>query len=240
VRVGTRYCVGVTAYIPRTIEYHTRSYERPVVSSQISLSSRLAKLLINLAGLSKGQVMLDPFCGSGTILSEAIIAGVNCVGIDKNPARIENAERNLQWLSSQRNVKLGSYKLKVGDATKPEPLLDGKNLVDAVVTEPILLPRIEYAPRLDKARRMIRNASRLYSESLYSIASAVRSGGRVVIVTPSLRTSQGRNVSLDLQDLKRIGLRAFYPPKFQLEYPIRIGHENTRWIKRLVYVFERS
>ena len=113
--------------------------------------------------------------------------------------------------------------MKVGDATKLESLLDGKTPVDAVVTEPILLPRIDYTPRLDKARRMVRNASRLYSESLYSIAAVVRSGGRIVIVAPSLRTSEKRDVSVDVQDLEEIGLRAFRPPKFSLDYPVRIG-----------------
>jgi len=237
-RVGNQYSIGVTAYIPNAVEFRARSNERPVVSSQISISSRLARVLFNLGGLSKGEMMLDPFCGSGTILSEAIVAGVNCIGIDKNPIRIENTKRNLQWISSTSKGALGSYSLKVGDATKLESLLDGKAPVDAVVTEPILLPRIDYAPRLDKARRMVRNSSRLYSESLYSIAVVVRSGGRIVIVAPSLRTSEKRDVSVDLQDLEEIGLRAFRPPKFSLDYPVRIGHENTKWIRRLIYVFE--
>jgi len=237
-RVGNQYRIGVTAYIPNAVEFRARSNERPVVSSQISISSRLAKVLVNLGGLSKGELMLDPFCGSGTILLEAVVAGMNCIGIDKNPTRIENTKRNLQWISSRSKNAIGSYSLKVGDATKVESLLDGSTPVDAVVTEPILLPRIDYTPRLEKARRMVRNASRLYSESLYSIAVVVRSGGRIVIVAPSLRTSEKRDVSVNLQNLEEIGLRAFYPPKFSLEYPIRIGHENTKWVRRLIYVFE--
>jgi len=237
-RVGDKYQIGMTVYVPNAVEFRARSNERPVVSSQISISSRLAKILLNLSGVSKGESVLDPFCGSGTILSEALLAGVNCIGIDKDPIRIENTKRNLQWISSTSKNSLGSYSLKVGDATKLESLLNGQAPVDAVVTEPILLPRIDYAPRLEKARRMVRNASRLYSESLYSIAVMVRSGGRIVIVAPSLRTSEKRDVSVNLQDLGEIGLRAFRPPKFSLDYPVRIGHENTKWIRRLVYVFE--
>jgi tRNA G10 N-methylase Trm11 len=237
-RVENRYSIGVTAYVPNATEFRARSNERPVVSSQISISSRLAKVLLNLGGLSRGELMLDPFCGSGTILSEAVLAGVNCIGVDKNPVRIQNAERNLQWITSTSKAPVGSYSMKVGDATKLESVLGGTTSVDAVVTEPILLPRIAYAPRVEKARRMIRNASRLYSESLYSIALAVRTGGRVVIVAPSLRTSETKDVSVNLQDLEEIGLREFHPPKFSLGYPVRIGHENTKWVRRLVYVFE--
>jgi tRNA G10 N-methylase Trm11 len=240
VRASGGYRVGVTSYIPNTGEFRARSNKRPVVSSQISISSRLAKVLVNLGGLSRGQTMLDPFCGSGTILSEAMVAGVNCIGVDRNPIRIKNTESNLKWLISSGKSGLGSYHLKVADATNPKPLLDSNTLVDAVVTEPILLPMIEYAPRSEKARRMIRNASRLYSESLYSIAPVVRSGGRVVIVTPSLRTSQGREVSVDLQNLEEIGLREFRAPMFETGYPVTIAHENTKWIRRLVFVYERS
>ncbi len=240
IRAGGRYLVGVTAYIPDAAEFRERSNERPVVSSQISISSRLAKVLVNLGGLSKGQMVLDPFCGSGTILAEAMLAGVNCVGVDKNPTRIENAKRNLEWVSSTSNRHVGSYSLSVKNAMDPRPLLEGGVLADAVVTEPILLPRIDYPPRLDKGKKMIRNASRLYSESLYSIAASVRVGGRVVIVAPSLRTAEKKDVSVTLQDLDEIGLKTFRPPKFSLDYPVHIGHENTKWIRRLVYVFEHT
>jgi site-specific DNA-methyltransferase (cytosine-N4-specific) len=37
------------------------------------------------AGLGSGNVILDPFCGSGTALSEARIRGINSHGLDVNP-----------------------------------------------------------------------------------------------------------------------------------------------------------
>jgi tRNA G10 N-methylase Trm11 len=86
---------------------------------------------------------------------------------------------------------------------------------------------------------MIRNSSRLYSESLYSMAAVVRKGGRVVIVAPSLRTAEDRDVSVLLEDVGAAGLAPFQPVQVPFEYPVRISHENTRWVKRLVYVFER-
>ena len=92
---------------------------------------------------------------------------------------------------------------------------------------------------LDKARKMIRNSSRLYSESLYSIASVVRKGGRVVVVTPSLRTAAERDVSVVLENVEEVGLRPYQPAAQHFEYPVKISHEKTRWVRRLVYVFER-
>lgn len=236
-KIGDQFRIGVTFYVPNTVGFRTRSNNRPVVSSQISVSSRLAKVLLNIGGLSRGKLVLDPFCGSGTILSEAVLSGINCIGVDKSPGRVENARRNLEWIS-EAGKDMGSYSLEVGDATRLESVLDGRGLADAVVTEPILLPKIDYAPRLEKAKKLVRNASRLYSESLYSIAPTVRSGGRVVMVAPSLRTSEGREVSVKLESLEEIGLRAFQPPGFPFEYPVTMTHESTKWIRRLVYVFE--
>lgn len=37
---------------------------------------------------SKGETVLDPFCGSGSVLVEALILGRNAVGIDINPLAI--------------------------------------------------------------------------------------------------------------------------------------------------------
>jgi tRNA G10 N-methylase Trm11 len=239
-RMDNLYQVGVTIYVPDTAQFRVRSNERPVVSSEISISSRLAKVLLNLSNLKKGDMLLDPFCGSGTILAEAILAGINCVGVDKNPISIENAKLNLKWVSTKSKSEVGTYSLMVGDATKLEYILNSSVPVDGVVTEPILLPRINYMPNLTKARRMVRNASRLYSDSLYSISALVRSGGRIAIVAPSLRTSGRRDVSVTIEDLDSVGLRPFNLPTFIPNYPVRIGHENTKWLSRMIYLFERT
>ena len=237
-RLQNGYWVGATSYIPDAQQFLLRSNERPVVSADISISSRLAKVLLNLGRVTKGQVVLDPFCGSGTVLSEALISGAKCIGVDRDPVRVENTKRNLEWLSKTLGIPNESYSLKVGDATRLENLLGGVQ-VDAVVTEPIFLPRIDYAPRLDKARKLIRNSSRLYSESLYSIAGVVRKGGRIVVVTPSLRTAADREVSVVLENLQEVGLRLCQPASQHFDYPVRISNEKTRWVRRLVYVFER-
>jgi tRNA G10 N-methylase Trm11 len=41
-----------------------------------------------------GQLLLDPFCGSGTSLVEARLAGLAAVGIDLNPFAVLLARAN--------------------------------------------------------------------------------------------------------------------------------------------------
>lgn len=46
---------------------------------------QLVKSLINYSGAKKGEILLDPFCGSGTSLVESLLYGLNAVGTDINP-----------------------------------------------------------------------------------------------------------------------------------------------------------
>ena len=68
---------------------------------------RLAKILINLTGIKQNQVLLDPFCGTGTLLQEALLRNINVIGIDKEKTMINKAERNLKWL--KKNYKINNY-----------------------------------------------------------------------------------------------------------------------------------
>ena len=239
--IGATYQWGVTVFVPETEGFKERSTERPYVTSGISLSSRLARLLVNISGVSKGQVLLDPFCGSGTVLGEALLKGADCIGIDRNHGSVARTKDNLAWFMSKRGrggLRPPSYSVITGDATKLRRSL-GDQMVDAIVSEPILMPRLSSPPSLEKARRLIKHASFIYSEALYEMSDVLKRGGRMVLVTPSLRTIEGKDVTLSFDDLKEVGLRPFQPPgSLTYEYPLRISHQSTRWIRRMVYVLE--
>jgi len=240
--IGATSQWGVTVYVPETEGFKERSTERPYVTSGISLSSRLARLLVNISGVSKGRVLLDPFCGSGTVLGEALLKGADCIGIDRNHGSVERTKENLAWFLSQGQrggQHAPSYSVITGDATNLRRSL-GDQMVDAVVSEPILMPRLSSPPTLEKARRLIKHASMIYSDALYEMSGVLRRGGRMVLVTPSLRTIEGKDVTLSFEDLKEVGLRPFQPqggPSH--EYPLKVSHQSTRWIRRMVYALER-
>ena len=58
--------------------------------------------------VSKGDTVLDPFCGSGTVLLESAIAGMNAFGSDANPlarliSGVKTSSYNLKTLKKLRN-----------------------------------------------------------------------------------------------------------------------------------------
>ena len=51
----------------------------------LSFPPHLVRTYIEKFGLSKNNVVLDPFCGTGTTLIEAKLAGVTAIGLEGNP-----------------------------------------------------------------------------------------------------------------------------------------------------------
>jgi len=55
----------------------------------------------------QGQIVLDPFLGSGTTMIAAYKAGRKCVGIEKEPEYIEIAKRRVKHSSYQMQIEAG-------------------------------------------------------------------------------------------------------------------------------------
>lgn len=228
------YGLGATAWVPDSAAMRERGVQKPAPHSEISMSPRLASLLLNLASLSAGQVVLDPFCGSGTILTEALLRSCRCLGLDTSKSRIRDARRNLAWAS--RHSREAKYDLRVGDARELVRILGGSK-VDAVVTEPLLIPSLEATPKTETAAALLGGAGDVYAEALASMTEVLSPGGRIVIVVPVVRTMEGKEASITL-DGRPLGLRQYQPGPVGFEYPVRPSFESTRWVRRAVYVFE--
>lgn len=226
--------LGPTVWVPDSATMRQRGTRKPIPHSDIAMSPRLARTLVNLAGLGPGQTILDPFCGSGTILIEAYAKSLRCLGLDSRASRVQETRENLRW--SGGGVSDKGYDIRKGDARELSRMLRGTK-VDAVVTEPLLLPRLDARPKTSTARAMIEESASVYNDALASMAESIHSEGRIVVVVPVIQTMDGDEVSIIL-DGRRVGLRLYQPGPVGFEYPIRLSFESTRWVKRGVYVFE--
>lgn len=65
-------------------------------TTQASINPALAYAMNQLAGLDENDRILDPCCGTGTILIERLLLKpALCVGVDIDPRQIENAKENI-------------------------------------------------------------------------------------------------------------------------------------------------
>jgi tRNA (guanine10-N2)-dimethyltransferase len=71
-----------------------------------SLSSRLARALVNLVAPPAGSI-LDPFCGTGSLLLEAAALGLQPFGLDHNIKMVGMSRCNLTHFGYAAQVELG-------------------------------------------------------------------------------------------------------------------------------------
>jgi len=105
--------MGKTLAVQDFESYSKRDYGRPgrdVFSGMVP--PKLAQIMINLSAVRPQEIFLDPFCGSGTFLQEAILMGSkNIMGADISKRAIDDSHQNLEWL--KENYSLKKYKLKL-------------------------------------------------------------------------------------------------------------------------------
>ncbi len=95
--------------------YTKRDQARPARDAYVGmLPPKLAQILINLCGpLKPGSVILDPFCGTGVVLQEALLMGYQAYGTDINERMVEYSEKNLKWLIGAKIANVEEHKGKI-------------------------------------------------------------------------------------------------------------------------------
>ncbi|MCL4389903.1 MAG: methyltransferase domain-containing protein [Patescibacteria group bacterium] len=168
---------GKTVAVQDFEQWNRRDYGRPAVEAHIGmLPPKVARMMVNLTNSKiKNQsakvTILDPFCGVGTILSEAMMVGAGVIGSDKDIKQVERSKNNLEWLSITYQLEPSRFQLHVADARKVSKVLLADS-VDAIVTEPFLGP----------ANNQILES--LYYDSLQDWLKVLQPGGQVVIALP--------------------------------------------------------
>ena len=131
--------IGTTIAVHNPFEFQKRDLDKPVQRKIFGISPRVAKIMVNLTQCTPGKVFLDPFCGVGTLLMEALLVRAKVVGVDINRWCVESAKRNLDWVSREYSVDDADYVVLQGDVRKLASKIG--NDVDCIATEPDLRPR---------------------------------------------------------------------------------------------------
>lgn len=185
---------GRTLAVQDIDAFAEREYERPGTDREMGvLPLKLARIMTNLAGQDKG-IIWDPFCGSGTILLEALLLGNDVIGSDIDPMAINNSQRNIDWLYEKEDLGEGRYNLFEYDIKKMDKRVSRKltdTEVSAVVTEPYMGPPQRRPMGVAKAKELLENVSVLYRAMFETVQRISSKGFKVVIVVPSYKTHKG-------------------------------------------------
>ncbi len=177
-----------------------RDYGRPRRDPKRGmLPIQLARIMVNLALPKPCGTLLDPFCGIGTILQEALLLGHTVIGSDIDPHAIGGTRVNLEWLSgsSLRGVERRS-----------NPVLfcaDIRNLakhlrdysVDAIATELDLGPLIRGNPTPARVEEIRAKLLPLYRDAFRVFAQVLKPGSRAVIALPAWRVGNQTLFAVD-------------------------------------------
>jgi tRNA (guanine10-N2)-dimethyltransferase len=137
---------------------HDKPFFRPGVTLP-----RFARALVNLSGVQKHEILLDPMCGTGTILIEAGLMGVNFVGVEAFDNIVKGCALNLRYFNLPDNIVQGDARnLPYKDET-----------FHAIVTD---FPYLQ-------SSRSYGKLTELYSESIQEFHRVLKASRRAVIVS---------------------------------------------------------
>ncbi|MBI3952785.1 MAG: hypothetical protein HY336_02415 [Candidatus Doudnabacteria bacterium] len=185
-----RVFVGKTMTVQNYEDYGRRDYQRPARDERVGMiPPKVAQSMINLSGSLKPlDYILDPFCGSGTILQEAMLLGYKAVGSDIEQRMIENSEKNLEWFRNRYRLSPGRYKLLASNAAEISIHLPSLK-VAAVVTEGTLGPIYSKLPKKPEMSHNFKNLEKLYDQVFKEFAKFLEVGARIVMCFPAYRIS---------------------------------------------------
>ena len=220
---GVVYALAKTRVVQPFEEFSRRDFGRPGrddVSGM--LPPKLAMMMINISGASRDQVLLDPFCGSGTILSEALLLGYNnLIGSDVSEKAVEDTKKNIAWTLSQSPLEGGRGSAQRGSARRgdvrvfqSEAAKLSKQLspatVDTIVTEPFLGPPLKGRESRDEVAKNTQELARLYLGAFQEFKEILKPQGIVVFIIPRFQV-QGQWITISntlAPELKKLG---FFP-----------------------------
>ena len=257
---GAEFCFLIGAdkiYLAKTLscqeveEYSYYDFGRPARSmKQGMLPPKLAKIMINLAQAPQTGIILDPFCGVGTVLQEAIKMGYrNLIGTDIDEGAIKRTITNINWLSDQQKINFSDFNLKIfpADARVLSQLLTPGS-IDAIVTEPYLGP-VKISNFKFSISNIIKELSELYLAAFRELKQVLKKDGRLVIVFPVFREGAKLHYLPIIDEIRKHGWQVInpMPPELQKNPAIKITIRDSiiysrpdQMVLREIFIFIRN
>ena len=203
IKNDTGYLLGKTVEVQDYKAYSKRDFGRPKRDGRNGmLPPKLAQIMINLASVPLDSSLYDPFCGSGTILQEALFLGYrNIYGSDIEKKNIEDTKENLEWLYTRFGMpKVPDDNIFISDILEPTEIITAKAIVgEGFLGEPI-------KRRRDKALADASKLSQFYIKILASLKEQIENDVTIVLAIPFFIVDKEYFYLSIIEEIENIGL----------------------------------
>lgn len=183
------YYLAKTFSIQDVDNYTIRDCKKPFRDTKVGmLPPKLAQIMINLAtgyileSKRINQVVFDPFCGSGTVLTEALLNGFSVSGSDLEKRMIVGCQQNLDYILKLFEINANCLEnIIVHDATKPFSSL---NNVNFIVSETHLGPAFTSIPDDHTLNKFKKELESLYLGFFRQAEKILTNNGSIVVSLP--------------------------------------------------------
>lgn len=199
--------LAVTVGIQDIESYGLRDYGRPKRDARVGmLPPKLAQIIINL---STGNVVennkltiLDPFCGTGVILQEALLMGYCVYGSDISETMVSYTKENIQWLIDQYHLSIVNLRVELGDATNYR----WETPYTVIASEVYLGRAYSVHPPVDQLMQTIKDTNTIIEKFLINLSSQLPQGFRLCLAIPAWIGANDKLYRLPLLDhLNKLG-----------------------------------
>lgn len=189
VKSGNEIILAQTTAVQDIDAYAARDQKRPRRDARVGmLPPKLAQIIVNLAtGNNSDAKLLDPFCGTGVLLQEALLMGFSVLGSDIEERMVEYTQENLHWLQTQYGQPGNVISLEVGDACS----MDWRGAPSIIACETYLGRPFSTEPNREKLREIIQDVDTIHRKFLQNVSSQTNPGFRMCIAVPAWHTKGG-------------------------------------------------
>lgn len=253
VRDGNSILICQTTAVQNIDDYSKRDFDRPKRDAYVGmLPPKLAQIMINLALGSKPStpksldattanslsdyqlpIVLDPFCGTGVVLQEAMLMHYPVYGSDISEKMVSYSRDNLNWLQDMYPMKY-SWHVEEADATKHR----WRQPIGSVVGEVYLGTPLSALPSRSTLETIASKSNVIAEKFLKNISPQLQPGTKLCLALPAWYLGNERFKQLavldHLQDLGYNRLEFVHAKRSELIY-----HRPDQVVARELTILEK-
>lgn len=205
--------LGLTETVQDFVKYGTRDMKRPERDTESGLlPPKVAQMMINLAGAKRDRVILDPFCGSGTIIQEAMLLNFKTIyASDLSDKAVNDTLTNTNWLKETFSLhnQVIIKKADVKSLSKQYPAQS----IDLIVTEPFMGDArfIQKQRNIKALQNTIKELKELYYLAFTEFKKILKPNGIIVFIFPIFNIADDYVYTLNPNIISQLGYNLKLP-----------------------------